>query len=228
MPTAATIRAVVFDIDDTLYLERDYVRSGYRAVADALRARLGVDEPFDRWLWRRFRSGRAGGAFDAVSQQFGLDLSADQIRELVTVYREHRPDIRADQEVVSVLQELRGRFDLGVLSDGFLPAQRLKLEALRLGGFFQAVVFTEQLGREFWKPSAAGYTAVAEALAVTHESCAYVGDNPVKDFIAPNRLGWLTIRLRRAGQVYADVEPPPGGAPTVTVTSWPAILSTLT
>ena len=227
MPTAETIRAVVFDLDDTLYLERDYVRSGYHAVADALRERLAVNEPFEDWLWRRFRSGRASGAFDALSEQFGLDLSADQVRELVTVYRGHRPDIHAAREVVSVLQELRGRFDLGVLSDGFLPAQRLKLDALRLSAYFQAVVFTEELGRECWKPSEAGFSAVADALDATHASCAYVGDNPVKDFIAPNRLGWLTVRLRQPGQVYADIDPPPGGEPAVTVTSWPAVVAAL-
>jgi putative hydrolase of the HAD superfamily len=211
MPTAATIRAVVFDLDDTLYLERDYVRSGYHAVADALRARLAVDEPFEDWLWRRFRAGRAGGAFDALSEQFALDLSADQIRDLVTVYRQHRPDIHADPEVVAVLAALQRRFDLAVLSDGYLPAQRLKLEALQLGRYFQAVVLTEELDRECWKPSEAGFEAVADALGVAHASCVYVGDNPTKDFLAPNRLGWLTVQLLQPGQVYADLDPPPGG-----------------
>ena len=216
-PTA--IRAVVFDMDDTLYPERDYVRSGYRAVAEDLRGRLGRSDRFEDWLWRRFCAGEAGRAFDALDAEFSLGLSAAQITGLVGVYRCHRPDIHARSGVVELLGRLGGTSRLGLLSDGYLPAQQWKLDALGLGPFLDAVVFTEAMGRECWKPSPAGYDAVRAKLDVPHEACAYVGDNPAKDFLAPNRLGWRTVCLRCGGQVHADNPSPEGGAAQLTIAS---------
>ena len=62
MARPLTIQAVVFDLDDTLYPERDYVRSGYRVVARHLAGMLKRDEPMDTWLWKRFLSGHYAGA----------------------------------------------------------------------------------------------------------------------------------------------------------------------
>jgi putative hydrolase of the HAD superfamily len=209
-----SILAAVFDLDDTLYPERDYVRGGYAAVADCLRRRLGREERFDEWLWRRFCAGRSEAALDALSDAFGLGLSADAVGELVNVYRAHRPRITALPGMPELLARLRGRgARLGLLSDGFLPAQKLKLEALGLAGQFAAIVWTEELGREFWKPSPAAFHRIARLLDAPHEACAYVADNPAKDFVAGNALGWRTIQLRFEGQVHAGKPPAPGGQP---------------
>lgn len=207
-------RAVVFDLDDTLFPERRYVRSGYAAVGRCLRERLGTDEPYEQWLWRRFQTGRAGGAFDALNEHFSLDLNQDAVEELVEVYRTHRPDIRPFPGATHLLAMLHQQSHrLGLLTDGYLPAQRLKLDALKIGRFFDAVVFTEELGRDAWKPSTKGFELIRERLGVDHERCAYVADNPAKDFVAPNRLGWRTVQLRWWGQVHADNPPAEGGEP---------------
>jgi len=228
------VQAVVFDLDDTLYPERDYVRSGYRAVTRHLRASLGRDrlvrdgEAAEDWLWDRFCQGRAEGAFDAMSAAYGLGLAGDDIARLVEVYRSHRPDIRPAEGAKQTLRRLKGRCRLGLLTDGFLPAQQLKLDALGLAGLFDAVVFTEALGRECWKPSPAGFEAVARDLDAPAADCAYVGDNPGKDFVAPNALGWLTVQVVRAGQVHARKPPAPGGEPRLTVHSWDELVNVLT
>jgi putative hydrolase of the HAD superfamily len=216
-PAEPTIRAVVFDLDDTLYAEREYVRGGYRAVGRYARERLGREGAFEDWLWGRFCAGRRDRAFDAMSAEFGLDLTAAEIAELVTVYREHRPVIRPRPGVEALLARLGKLRKLGLLSDGFLPAQRLKLEALGLGRFFDAVIYTEEMGRDCWKPSPAGFEAIRRALDVAHAACAYVGDNPAKDFVAPNALGWRTIRLLCGGQVHAEEPAAPDGEPHVTI-----------
>ncbi|HUT58614.1 MAG TPA: HAD family hydrolase [Phycisphaerae bacterium] len=203
--------AVVFDLDDTLYAERDYVRSGYRAAGRHLRAAVGRDEPFEDWLWERFCAGQSANAFDALSERFALGLSDGQIAELVEVYRRHRPDIRPFPGVRELLDGLAGRYRLGLLTDGYLPAQRLKLEALSLAGAFRAVVFTEDLGREAWKPSTAGFELIARRLEAPHARCCYVADNPAKDFVGPNRLGWYCIRYAEGGGVHASRPAPEGG-----------------
>jgi len=207
----APVSAVVFDLDDTLYLERDYVRSGYRAVAE----RLG-DDPrrageIAGWMWERFCGGDGGGMFDAADEHFGLHLSPEQIAQLVDAYRRHRPAIGPVAEAVGVLDALAGRVRLGLLSDGFLPAQQYKLDAIGLADRFDAVLFTESMGRDCWKPSPAGFERIARQLGAPPAACAYVGDNPGKDFVAPNALGWRTVQWRREGQIHADTPAPPGG-----------------
>lgn len=227
-----TIRAAIFDLDDTLYLERDYVRSGYRAVAEYLLPeprpeRIGRQE-IEQWLWSRFQRGQAAGAFDVLSAEFSLNLSAPDIAQLVKVYREHQPSIAPISGIPELLSTLHPEFTLGLLADGFLPAQRLKLEALGLERFFDAVVFTEELGRDKWKPSPAGFELMMVKLTAKLGTVpsfssfeklgpvpgfAYISDNPSKDFLAPNQLGWRTIQWLYPGQVHAHLPAPEGGQP---------------
>ncbi len=221
------IQAVVFDLDDTLFAERDYVRSGYRAVAahltdDAERAAKIAD-----WMWDRFCDGRADRMFNAAAEHFGLAGSDEHISELIACYRDHEPDIAPIPEALDVLNALGGRVKLGVISDGFLPAQQLKFDALGLADSFDAVLFTESIGREFWKPSPVAFERIAAELGVPHTSCCYIGDNPTKDFVAPNALGWLTLQWRRPGQVHASEPIAEGGQPQVTVSGTAQLLSTL-
>lgn len=221
-------RAVVFDMDDTLYAERDYVRSGYGAVGEHLRAALERTEPFEQWLWERFLAGQTEGAFNALSEQFDLALTDEQIAEAVAVYRTHRPDIAPRPGVVELLTALRDSCRLGLLSDGFLPAQQYKLEALGIGELFDAVVFTEELGRDCWKPSPAGFDAIRDKLAVPDTACTYIADNPAKDFVAPNALNWTTIQLRLPNQIHTTNPAPPDGEAQTVVSSLEELQTALT
>ncbi len=223
------IRAVVFDLDDTLFLERNYVRSGFAAVGEYLRLKTARRSAFERWMWKRFVSGLRDGMFDALDVHFDLGLGHAGISKLIQVYRRHRPDIRPCRGIETVLANLcrRRRLKLGLLSDGFLPAQRLKLEAIGLKKYFHKVIFTEQMGREAWKPSPRGFESIRRTLGVPHAGCVYVADNPAKDFLAPNGLGWMTIQWRRSGQVHADKPAPRGGKPQRVIRSCPELLRLL-
>ena len=211
------IQAVVFDIDDTLYLERDFVRSGYKAVGECLQQSTSRTDAFADWLWQRFLAGKVTQAFNDLSDEFQLNLEKSEILKLVETYRFHTPTISPFAGMPELLDELRQRFNLGIVSDGPARMQRNKLNALGLAEKFQAVVLTDDLGPDYGKPNPAGFETISEKLATPHESCVYVSDNPVKDFIAPNQLGWLTIRYIRDGQVYANRQAPPGGEPGQTV-----------
>jgi putative hydrolase of the HAD superfamily len=213
----ARIEAVIFDLDDTLFPERQYVFSGYGAVARHLQEKLGTRKHFENWLIERYESGKTAGAFDALSAYFHLDLTPEQIGELVRVYRCHQPEIAPYEDVPFMLRRMRERFRLGLLSDGFQPAQRLKLAALGLEGLFDAVVFNEDIGRGAWKPSLTGFQHIRSQLGVPHETCAYVADNPAKDFLAPNLLQWLSVQFIRPQQVHFSKAPPDGGAAKVIV-----------
>lgn len=186
---------VVFDLDDTLYLERDFVRSGFAAVGAWLAAHHGVGD-FETHAWGLFLAGRRGDVFDRTLPRLGLQPEAALIRSLVGVYREHQPQIRLEPATADLLSELSGRARLAVLTDGYHDTQRRKVAALALEAWCRPVVCTDQWGREHWKPSPRGFLHLQQAFEVPPEGCIYIGDNPAKDFRAPRALGWRTLRVR--------------------------------
>lgn len=229
MPKSPPIHLVVFDLDDTLFRESDYARSGFHAVAGLLCAGDARDtKAMADWMWSRYRRGLRQNMFDQANRHFRLGLTKGQIGEVVDAYRLHMPAIKPCRGIVPLLKALRRkRFKIALLSDGYLPAQRLKFHALGLRDYFDYIVFTEDFGREAWKPSPKGFLLLQKHFSLAPEACAYVGDNVAKDFIAPNRLGWLTILWRRGGGVYAGQDAPPAGRPARVIRSGPQLLRLL-
>lgn len=201
------ITTVVFDLDDTLYPEVDYCKSGFSAAAEfaaTLPRPAGAITPAEisDCLWTLFSAGNHTTTFNQALQTLGIDCDEKVIRQLVTVYRNHTPAIELPETSKKVLDELKQNYALAMLTDGFLPAQKLKVQALGIEYYFQYIVYTEELGREFWKPSPVGFQKILEELNVAPQNCVYIADNPQKDFIAPNSLGFTTIQLLTEHRVH--------------------------
>jgi putative hydrolase of the HAD superfamily len=199
---------IIFDMDDTLYPEADFVRSGYRAIAQRVWQDWQVD--LEPELHRRFALGQRGDLMTSALMTLGVHVSESYVASvLVPTYREHEPTIFPYVETAPVLTALRNRnHRLALLSDGWANVQRRKLQALGLAGFFEAVVFTDELGRDAWKPSPKGFELVLARMSVSGADCVYVSDNPLKDFVGPNRLGMRTVRIVRPGTEHADALAP--------------------
>lgn len=194
---------LILDLDDTLYLERDFVRSGFRAVAEHWERRGGTPGLFDR-AWALFHAGARGDIFDQALRQSGEEVSARKIAELVAVYRGHRPRIRLAEDAGRLLDRIPAGAKVGLISDGPEATQRRKLAALGLAGCFDSVVLTGAWGAEFAKPHPRAFDETAERLGGEPSDYAYVADNPRKDFAQPRRKGWRTVRIRRKEGLYAD------------------------
>jgi len=200
------VTTVVFDLDDTLYDEIEYCRSGLSAVAKFL-ADLPQRPAAERILnvfWKQFTAGNRTKVFDAALNQLGIDYDDRFITELVKVYRNHVPGISLPRDSRDVLRQLKGKYTLALLTDGFLPAQQLKVQALGIEKYFKCIIYTEQLGREFWKPSPAGFEKIMQTLNERPQNMVYVADNQEKDFIAPNKLGFSTIQIIRPARIHKD------------------------
>ncbi len=208
------ITTVVFDLDDTLYDEVEYCRSGFAAVAKFLAGRDGKPTAGAIFaaLWNQFMAGDRSKTLNAALDELGIDYDSERIAELVGVYRNHVPAIALPPDSEEVLRKLRAKYALGLLTDGFLPAQQLKVQALGIEKYFASIVYTEQLGRESWKPSAAGFEKILRDMGVRPENAVYVADNEEKDFIAPNRLGLATVQILRPARIHTPACAAPGAA----------------
>lgn len=184
-------RLIAFDLDDTLYNEIDFVLSGYRCVADLIRERCGVD--VFSFMKDAFVPDR--DVFSLTIEHFRLTLDK-QI--LIDTYRSHCPDIRLSDETVAALRHLSEICRLALITDGRSATQRAKCRALRLERFIDPSdwIISDETGSA--KPALAGYLYFE--LKYPGYTYTYVGNNLLKDFIAPNRLGWQAVCLLDNGR----------------------------
>ncbi|OHB61630.1 MAG: hypothetical protein A2167_01560 [Planctomycetes bacterium RBG_13_46_10] len=199
------IKTVVFDLDDTLYDEIDYCRSGFASVAEFLAnlLKLPAHKTFNT-LWRQFQAGNRRKTFNAALDELSIRYDDNLIQELISVYCNHIPKINLPDDSRDVLVELSGKYTLALLTDGYLPAQQLKVQALGIEKYFKCIVYTEQLGRNCWKPSPVGFEKLLKTLNISAETAAYVADDEKKDFIGPNKLGIVTIQIIRPARLHTE------------------------
>jgi putative hydrolase of the HAD superfamily len=211
-------QAIVFDLDDTLYPERQYVLSGMQAVALWARRELGLaSEHTFAELRRLFEQGVRGDTFDRWLTGHGLK-PADWVATMVDVYRSHKPQIALAAEVRELLVRLRRDYRLGLVTDGYLNVQRRKVAALGLERYFDAIIYSDAWGREAWKPCPRPFEEALRQLSVAGPDTVYVGDNPTKDFHGARTVGMGTVRVRLRNALNSRLEPPcPAHAPDVEI-----------
>lgn len=201
-------KAIVFDMDDTLYPEADYVLSGFNAVALWFEKERGIPKhkSFDN-LAQLFYSGVRGNTFNLWLEQQSIPYDKVLIQECLKVYRDHDPKIKPFECVIPLLKQLKKRYKIGLLSDGYLSVQQRKFKALKLSSYFDGVVFSDEWGREAWKPSLTPFKHILKRLDIESDEAVYIGDNPSKDFLGANKLGFYTIWIRRVDGEYNSLSP---------------------
>ena len=84
------MKAVIFDLDDTLFPESEYVLSGLRAVGARIEDEF-ADRGFYRTAARLFAQGHRGYIIDEALTALGLCVRPDLVESLVALYRDHNP-----------------------------------------------------------------------------------------------------------------------------------------
>lgn len=188
------IAVVVVDVDDTLYLERDYVRSGLIAVSDWCLREFGVAGVADR-AWSLFLSGRRRTTISDALTELGMTPTPTEVGELIRVYREHDPTIRMLPDASLFLDQIADLCRLAVITDGPASSQRAKCRALGLDRRSDLIVISEEHGSS--KPDPALFKMVEQHFGTSTDSLIYIADNPAKDFQGPLERGWRSVRIRR-------------------------------
>lgn len=196
------IRAVVFDLDDTLFPEREFVFSGFTAVNEWLERYYNVAGFFQE-AKKLFEKGQRKNIFNTVLDQFHFEYDDSLIMSMVRVYREHSPAISLYKDAKWAIAELKEKNLLGIITDGYLTTQQNKVKSLGIKEAFKVIIYSDQYGREHWKPSQVPYLKIMEFLQCPGEECVYIGDNPCKDFITAKNLGWQTVHIHRIGTEYS-------------------------
>lgn len=187
------IDVVIFDLDDTLYPEREYVYSGFDAVGEL----FPKEKDLSRKLKDAFLAGRP--AIDEVLTAEGLMEFKDKA---LHAYRFQTPVISLYPGVKEVLKSLQG-YHLSMITDGRPEGQRAKIRALGIEEYFEEIIVTDELGgTEFRKPNPISFTMIHDKFGVPYERMMYIGDNAVKDFKAPETLGMKSLYFKNPDGLY--------------------------
>jgi putative hydrolase of the HAD superfamily len=183
---------LAFDLDDTLYKEWDFVRSGWMAVAkyvaDLNRGQIEASELFDIMQ-------NANDAFDALSDYLSeKDLVSISVQDMLNIYRSHIPTISLDSCTENVLNRLlQLGYTIAIITDGRSVTQHNKIDALRLDRYTDIVIVSEDIGYD--KNTPEPFKRLNSYFG-NMARYVYIGDNPAKDFRYPNLMGWRTIMLK--------------------------------
>jgi putative hydrolase of the HAD superfamily len=185
------VDVVIFDLDDTLYSEKQYVRSGYKKIAEYL-----DKKELEPVMWSAFEQG--GKAIDEALESVNM---MDRKAEALQIYREQQPDIELYPGVRALLQRIKEKKKIGIITDGRPEGQRAKLEALKI--HVDKVIITDELGGvEFRKPNESAFRIMQKYFQVPFEHMVYIGDNLRKDFAAPEQLGMRGIYFKNKDGIY--------------------------
>lgn len=182
-------KVVIFDLDDTLYKEIDYLRSAYKEISNFIESEYDKREVYE-FMISCYEVGK--NAFADVIIKYNLPISVDY---LISIYRSHKPDISLDSDTQFVLEllSLQKNVNLGILTDGRLITQYNKIIALGINQYIKENnwIISESFG--YFKPSFEGYLYFQNKYK--DAAFYYIGDNLTKDFVAPIQLGWTCICL---------------------------------
>jgi putative hydrolase of the HAD superfamily len=185
-------KAVLLDLDNTLYDEHQFVNSGFKAVSKAMAIKFGIDQ---KTVYRSFKHVfLKHGRKQVFTQVLGnLGIHDDEIvSEMVEVYRNHLPHVSTFNDVPDVLLKIKQICSLGLITDGLREVQENKVKALNLSGYFDVITYADEYGGKY---SPKPFLATLEQLRVKADESIYVDDNPQKGFAVANELGIRTVRI---------------------------------
>lgn len=199
------IKAVVFDLDDTLILEKDYINSGFEVVAGKISVAYNIEKNIVLSKLKSLFQQGSKNVFNRLLDDMHIKYSEQFIRRLVYEYRNHEPNIQLLEEAKEIISYLKDNgYKIGIITDGYKETQRNKLKALKLSFIFNEIIITDELGREFWKPHELAYRKMKENLGCDFPEIAYIGDNERNDFITAKKLGMKTFKIFREAGIYKN------------------------
>lgn len=181
---------IIFDLDDTLYKEIDFLKSAYKKIASFIN--LEREKNIYTFMMRVYQN--RGDALAEVINKFQPNVTKEY---LLDMYRCHIPDITLEKGVKEFIGALKANeVKMGLITDGRSITQRNKLKALGIEDMFDDVIISEEFGST--KPNIKNFKYFEHGYK--DYSKTYIADNFNKDFVSPNALGWRTIGLLDNGK----------------------------
>lgn len=179
----------MFDLDDTLYNEVDYLISAYWEIIHVynLQPKTKLHSEMLKWYYD------GNDVFKLVINKYKINATKS---DLIKIYREHIPSINLFEDASALIRSLNiNNVPIALITDGRSITQRNKIKALGLSNLFTNLIISEEINTE--KPSLNNFEMLVSR---DYTNYVYIADNPKKDFLSPNVLGWVSICLLNNGR----------------------------
>jgi putative hydrolase of the HAD superfamily len=203
------IQAVLFDLDDTLYPQASFLDAAWTAVANAA-APYGIAPAVLHAALTAVASEGSdrGQIIDRALSR--IDAGTVPVGPLLAAFRGCSPArLPPFPGVQEALAQLRSQVLVGLVTDGEVLGQRAKVRALELEDAFDAIVYSDDLGRALRKPHPAPFQHVLALLGVPPGAAVMIGDRPDKDVAGAAAAGLRAIRVRTGEYAERTDEPVP-------------------
>lgn len=197
-------KVVLFDLDDTLYLERDYVYSGYKAIANFIGEKYNLlsDDLYFKMIELSKES--YSNVFNRLFNFYDIKIDNNELKKIIGIYKNHFPNIKLckdSEKAINILLEKGIR--LGLITDGDSIQQRNKINALKIEKYFEKIIITDELApnREFWKPNKKAFEIMVDFFKEEPRNMLYIGDNLNKDPFGALEVGINFKQIKRKDSI---------------------------
>lgn len=202
-----TPQCIVFDIDDILFLSRDYYRSGIRAVHRYLQEEVGISG-FGPRAWQRFEDLGPVDLFSETLRIMGHRPEETLLRTILDIYRGHEPAIGLLPDAQLCLERLYGDYALAALTAGPIPEQHGKVEKLGIDDFCTPLVYAGD-HRGDRCPGPRAFQEMERRSGFPAAASLYITDNPM-ELLYAQEADFQALRIRRPGSLLEKVSTPQG------------------
>ncbi len=205
------LRAIFFDIDDTLYSTSEFAESARINAINAM-IEAGLVLPRDQLMVELSEVIREFSAnyehhFDKVLLRIprryykGINPAVIVAAGVIAYHETKIRHLAPYEDAIEVLRLLsKTNLILGIITEGLEVKQAEKLLRMRITPFLSpnALFISNQLGIS--KPNPKLYQRACSDLNIKPVETMYVGDHPRYDIDPPNSIGMITVRMRRSGK----------------------------
>lgn len=206
------MKAVFFDLDNTLYDSRQYFRGVFREISGYLWQKYGIPrkkiyrELSD--LWQKKTSAYPYLFNDLLDV---LDINGrESVKNIVGIFNNYKGNLNLYAGNITILKKLKKLdYKLGIITDGDVERQKRKIWLLGIKNFFDIIIYTKEIEP---KPSKKPFSAAVKKIKIIPQNIFYIADNPLIDFEGAKKVGMKTIRILRgefkdvAKNKYIDFE----------------------
>jgi len=191
------MKAIFFDLDNTLYDNKQYFLGAFKEVSKDLSKKFDVSQQkvYKNLikLWREKTSTHTY-LFNDLLKKLNIK-NGKTVKNVVKIFNGYRGKLEPYWDVIPTLKKLKKQgYKLGIITDGNVKRQKRKLELLGIKNFFKTIIYTKEIVS---KPSEKSFLVAIRRLNVNPEDTFYVADNPLIDFKGAKKVGINTIRIRK-------------------------------
>ena len=189
------IKAIIFDFDDTLVDEAHWIRSRWEKAIDFAEKELGI-VGFGEQFWKVFDEKGPGYQQHVNDALSNLNQIGEKVKPIVNNFLSQKIEEKLLPKVKACLDSLKGRFKLGIVTNGREEIQLKRIRNAGISSYFDAIVCAFDIPKPEFHP----YRECLDKLGVVPEEAVYVSHDLIADLKGARDLGMSTVLLDMTGK----------------------------